>query len=349
MAQGSDSVKRQRGFLLGKFLPPHAGHLSLVHSAQRLVDELTVLVCWLPDDPISGALRLEWMRSLCPGCKVIGFGEIVPQQPEDSLDFWTIWQTIVRSVHPEPIDLLFAGEAYGAELAEHVGGLFVPLGNRVLGAGSDQLGQISASAIRNDPVRNWNLMPEVVRAHFRKRICLHGSESTGKSTLAALLAGAYGTIWVGEYGRSHCEAHRGDLSLADLTLIANAQQAMNGAAAQWAGPILLTNTDPLMTAAWTEMLLGSRPQVMMEQPKADLYLLMEPDIPWVNDGTRFFSSLEDRRKFAAIVEQVLIDAGVNFVRVSGNWADREQQGLAEMQTLMAQVGVPLTAQLAAGA
>lgn len=334
-------MKQQRGFLLGKFLPPHAGHLSVVHSAQQLVDELTVLVCWLPDDPIPGPLRLEWMRSLCPGCNVIGFGNVVPQQPDDSPDFWKIWQGIVHSVHPAPIDLLFAGEVYGAKLAELVGGLFVPLGNRVLGAGNDRLGQISGSEIRDNPLRNWDLIPPVVQAYFRKRVCLHGSESTGKSTLAALLAGASGTIWVGEYGRSHCEAHRGDLSLADLTLIANAQQAMNDAAAPWAGPVLITDTDSLMTAAWTEMLLGKRPTAMMEQPKADLYLLMEPDIPWVNDGTRFFSSLADRHKFAGIVEQVLIDADAKFVRISGNWADRERQGMAAMQAVMEQVELTL--------
>ena len=54
----------KRGFLLGKFMPPHAGHVSLIEAARRLVDELTILVCSLPDDPIPGQVRLEWMRGL---------------------------------------------------------------------------------------------------------------------------------------------------------------------------------------------------------------------------------------------------------------------------------------------
>ena len=54
----------KRGFLLGKFMPPHAGHVSLIEAARRLVDELTILVCSLPDDPIPGQVRLEWMRAM---------------------------------------------------------------------------------------------------------------------------------------------------------------------------------------------------------------------------------------------------------------------------------------------
>lgn len=331
-------MKRQCGFLLGKFMPPHAGHLSMIAAARELVEELTVLVCWLPDDPIPGSLRLEWMRALCPGCNVVGHGEVVPQLPEDSPDFWPIWRNIVRRAHPDPIDLLFAGESYGSRLAQEVGGLFVPLGNRVLASGSDRLGQASGRAVRADPAGHWPLLPEPVRAHYRKRICLHGSESTGKSTLAGLLAAQFDTIWVGEYGRSHCEAHRDPLDLPALELIADAQQAMNAAAEPWAGPLLIADTDALMTAAWTEMLLGVRPAAMMKQPKADLYLLMEPDIAWIDDGTRFFSSEADRARFAAIVEQVLIDAEVPFVRISGNWAERERQGCEALRKVLSAIG-----------
>lgn len=312
----------KRGFLLGKFMPPHAGHLSLIRAAQALVDELTVLVCWLPDDPIPGETRLQWMRDLCPDARVLGHGEVVPQAPQDSADFWPIWRGIVAAVHPEPIDYLFAGEDYGAELARQVGGLFVPLGGRVLGLGDDPVAGLSASAVRADPAAHWPYLPAPVQAHYRRTICLHGAESTGKTTLAALLAQETGALTVGEYGRSHCEAHKEPLTLGDLLLIGAAQQAMIAAASEWAGPLLIADTDALMTAAWTEMLLGQRPEELMQAPKADLYLLLEPDLPWVDDGTRFFSDPADRHRFAMIVEQVLIDAGVPFVRIAGEGQQR---------------------------
>jgi NadR type nicotinamide-nucleotide adenylyltransferase len=307
----------KRGFLLGKFMPPHAGHLSLIRAARALVDELTVLVCWLPGDPILGEMRLGWMRALCPDCRVVGHGEVVPQAPEDSADFWPIWRGIVAAAHPDPIDYVFAGEDYGAELARQVGGFFVPLGGRVLGLADDPVAGLSASAVRTDPAAHWPFLPPPVQAHYRRTICLHGAESTGKTTLAARLAQETGALTVGEYGRSHCEAHKEPLTLDDLLLIGRAQQAMIAAAAPYAGPLLIADTDALMTAAWCEMLLGERPAELMAAPKADLYLLLEPDLPWVDDGTRFFSDPADRHRFAMIVEQVLKDAGVPFVRIAG--------------------------------
>jgi NadR type nicotinamide-nucleotide adenylyltransferase len=312
----------KRGFLLGKFMPPHAGHMALIRSARALVDELTVLVCWLPDDPVPGELRLRWMRELLPDCQVLGYGEVVPQAPEDSTDFWPIWRGIVASAHPDPIDYLFAGEGYGAEMAQHVGGLFVPLGGRVLGLVDDPLAGLSASAVRADPAAHWAYLLPPVQAYYRRTICLHGAESTGKTTLAAVLAAETGALTVGEYGRSHCEAHKQPLTRDDLLLIGRAQQAMIAAAAPYAGPLLLIDTDALMTAAWCQMLLGERPDELMQAPKADLYLLLEPDLPWVNDGTRFFANPADRHRFAMIVEQVLEEARVPFVRICGKGDER---------------------------
>jgi HTH-type transcriptional repressor of NAD biosynthesis genes len=323
-----------RGFLLGKFMPPHAGHVALIDAARALVEELTVLVCWLPDDPIPGPLRLHWMRELFPDCRILGHGAAVPQDPGEGAGFWPAWRAIVREAHPEPIDYLFAGEAYGGELARQVGGTFVPLGGRVLGQSSDPLGSLSATAVRANPARHWPFLPAQVRGHYRKRVCLHGGESTGKSTLAAALAAKLATIWVGEYGRSHCEAHPGALTRGDLLLIGAAQDAMIRAAEPWAGPMLVVDTDPLMTAAWCEMLLGEAPPRLLAYDRADLYLLLEPDLPWVHDGTRFFAERQDRVRFAAIVERVLVTSGAPFVRIAGEGAEREARALAAIGDML---------------
>jgi NadR type nicotinamide-nucleotide adenylyltransferase len=323
----------KRGFLLGKFMPPHAGHMALIRTARALVDELTVLVCWLPDDPIAGEARLAWLRELLPDCRVLGHGDSVPQAPGDSPDFWPVWRGIVAAAHPEPIDYLFAGEDYGAELAQQVGGLFVPLGGRVLGLVDDPLSGLSASAVRADPAAHWALLPLPVQTHYRRTICLHGAESTGKTTLAAQLAAETGAITVSEYGRSHCEVHKQPLTRDDLLLIGRAQQAMIAAASEWAGPLQLVDTDALMTAAWCEMLLGERPAELMQAPKADLYLLLESDLPWVDDGTRFFSDPADRHRFARIVAQVLEDSGVPFVQIAGQGHERRAAARAAIGAL----------------
>jgi nicotinamide riboside kinase len=110
---------------------------------------------------------------------------------------------------------------------------------------------------------------------------------------------------------------------------------MIAAASQWAGPLLLADTDALMTAAWCEMLLGERPAELMHAPKADLYLLFEPDLPWVNDGTRFFSDPDNRHRFATLVEQVLIDARVPFARIAGDGPKRLESARAAIGAMNA--------------
>ena len=46
------------GMLLGKFLPPHLGHVYLGEFAGRFVDRLTIVVCSLAREPIAGALAI---------------------------------------------------------------------------------------------------------------------------------------------------------------------------------------------------------------------------------------------------------------------------------------------------
>jgi NadR type nicotinamide-nucleotide adenylyltransferase len=326
-----------RGFLLGKFMPPHAGHMLLCDSARSLVDELTILVCSLPGDPIKGALRLAWMRELMPDCRVIHHDAPVPQGPRDGPDFWPVWGTIVRAAHPEPIDLVFAGQDYGLRLAAELDATFVPIGARVMGQDPDGLGGLGAGAIRADPWAYWRFLPEPVRAHFARTFCLHGVESTGKSMMAERLARHFGTVWTPEYGRAHCEAHGIDLDEEGLLLIGRAQQAMIAASLPWCDRRLIVDTDALMTAAWCEMLLGRAPDALFAYPKADLYLLLEPDVPWVDDGTRCFGTDEARARFAAACRAVLGRAGVRWQSIGGSWDERFTKAAAAI----AGVGAPV--------
>jgi nicotinamide riboside kinase len=78
-----------------------------------------------------------------------------------------------------------------------------------------------------------------------------------------------------------------------------------------------------MTAAWAEMLFGSVPDELLGYPKAEQYLLFAPSTPWLADGTRMFGSEAERKRFAAIAEQVLVSAGVSYREIGGDWAERE--------------------------
>jgi len=302
------------GFVLGKFMPPHAGHVHLCETARRLVDRLTILVCSLPDDPIPGPLRLEWMRRLFPDCRVIGHEGAVSSE-------------VVRSLHPEPIDLLFAGHEHGVRLAAEVGARFIQIGPRLHPG-------LSGSAVRADPWAHWEMIPPPVRPHFARSICLHGPESTGKSTLSAPLAAHFETIWVPEYGRVHCQLYGFDLDAEGLATIGRTQSAMIRAGLPWCNKRLIVDTDALTTAAWSLMILGHVPEGVMENfPLADLYLLTDIDIPWEDDGTRYYPAPSDRRRFMAACERVLEGAGAKWVRISGGLEARFEQAVAAIETL----------------
>lgn len=165
------------------------------------------------------------------------------------------------------------------------------------------------------------------------RVCFHGAESTGKSALAARL----GYPWVAEFGRAYCEERGTDLTMADLLAIAEGQDRAMRKAAASRTPVLVLDTDPLMTAAWAQMLFGQVPAALLAYPRAELYCLFAADVPWLDDGTRLFGTAANRARFAAICEAVLVEANVPFVRIAGDWAARERQVRAAIAESLAQM------------
>jgi len=321
-----------RGFLLGKFLPPHAGHISTCRMAAALVDELTVMVCTLDREPIPGRLRGAWMRALQPGARVIHYGRDIPQEPAEHPDFWAIWRAAIREVHPEPVDFVFGSEPYVARLAEELGARPVPVDpyRRAF--------PVSGAAIRADPAAHWRHIPGPVRPWYQKRVVTFGAESTGKSTLAARLAGWLGDPFVPEYGRTY-EPVRGEgpWTSAQLIELARRHEAHRAAIATWAGPVLVEDTDPLLTAVWARMLLGHAVPELESRPRADLYLLLGAEVPFVQDGVRYFADAGGARaRFQALCEEVLAATGARVERIGGDFTAREVAARAAVKRLRAE-------------
>lgn len=306
----------RHGLVPGRFMPPHLGHVHLCETARRLVDRLTILVRWLPDDPVPGALRLAWMKELFPDCRVIGHEGPTPTGPD-----------AVRALHPEPIDMVFAGENDGLRLAKDLGAAFTPVAPRLYP-------NLSGTAVRADPWAHWAQLPHPVRSHYARTICLHGPESTGKSTLSAPLAAHFDTLWVPEYGRAHCELYGTDLDDAGLVTIGCTQSAMTRAALPWCNRRLVVDTDALTTAAWSRMILGHVPDGLYEGfTRADLYLLTDIDIPWRQDGGRYYPDAADRQRFMQVCIELLEEAGAPWVKLSGQNDVRLATAIAAVETL----------------
>ena len=156
-----------------------------------------------------------------------------------------------------------------------------------------------------------------------QRVCLTGVESTGKSSLAPLLAARFGGVVVGEYGRQWAETHGLDFTPQALQAIAEGHRSARAAIEATHPALIIEDTDIVMTSAWARMLHGGRDPVLTAIPAtADLYLLFARDTPWIDDGTRQFGGRE-RVRFDAIIRDELAVRGIVPVVVGGDWPSRQ--------------------------
>ncbi len=303
-----------RGLVLGKFLPPHEGHLHLIEFARAYASELTIVVGTLAREPIPGDVRFGWMKELCGSfARVVHLDEELPQDPSEHPDFWSLWERSLRRAHPDPIDYVFTSDAYGGRLAEVLGAEWVPVDPARAGVA------ISATAIRAEPLAHWSMLPRCVRPWFVKRVVVFGPESTGKSTLAADLAARFETVMVPEYARSLLEATAARVDDQAMERIVRGQRATEDALAKSANRILVCDTDVLTTTVWWDILLGHCPAWVTEEARrrpCDLTFLTDIDVPWEPDPIRFRP--DDRAAFLARCEATLEAAKRPYVKLSGS-------------------------------
>ncbi len=166
-----------------------------------------------------------------------------------------------------------------------------------------------------------------------KRICLTGVESTGKSTLAPLLAAHFGGVVLAEFGREWAETRGTNFTHEALYAIAIGHLAARAMIERRRPALIIEDTDIVMTSAWARMLHGTRDPALTAIPAtADLYLLFAADTPWVDDGTRQFGGRE-RKLFDAIISDELALRGIVPVPIAGNWAEREATAIRAIASL----------------
>jgi nicotinamide riboside kinase len=125
-----------------------------------------------------------------------------------------------------------------------------------------------------------------------------------------------------------------DLDAAGLVTIARTQSAMTRAALPWCNRRLIVDTDALTTAAWSLMILGHVPEGLCDGfTRADLYLLTDIDIPWHQDGGRYYPDPADRRRFMDACVRVLAEAGASWVTLSGQNDMRLATAIEAVETL----------------
>jgi HTH-type transcriptional regulator, transcriptional repressor of NAD biosynthesis genes len=314
------SVKERAktGMILGKFLPPHRGHIHLIEHALSRVERLTIVVGTLSHESIDGRLRFTWMRELFPTARVVHLAQELPQDPTEHPDFWGLWTRALRGVLPEAPELVFSSEDYGDKLAECLGA------RHILVDKPRQSVPISGTKIRIDPYQNWHFLPACVRAYFARRVVLFGTESTGKTTLARQLSEHFQTEYVPEYARAFIEQKPAGWSLsqlneADFAQLVYGQIIAEEEAARRANQLLFCDTDPLASTVWARRYLGACPAwltALAHQRTYDLYLLTDPQYTcWEADSTRDSQHLQVQ--IHQELQSALHQKGARVVTLSG--------------------------------
>jgi len=150
------------------------------------------------------------------------------------------------------------------------------------------------------------------------KITLTGVESSGKTTLAKLLAREFKAEWVPEYAREYLERHKGTYEFEDLAFIAREQDRIQEEAIQTAETLIFCDTGLLVLKIWSEYKYNQCDPWILDQlakDSTDLYLLCEPDIPWAPDPLR--ENPIDREKVHHIYLSELESMDKPFFIISG--------------------------------
>lgn len=319
------------GFIVGKFYPPHRGHKYLIDTARRQVDRLIVMVAHHRDQTIPGELRRDWLREIHPDAEVL----LVPDTLGDDTAAWA--KFTIEQLGRAP-DIVFTSEDYGAPYAALMGC------RHVLVDQSRTTIPISGTAIRANPLVYLEYLEPCVRAYYVKRVVIVGAESTGKTTLARLLAEHFQTTFVAEYGREHWEQKVAGLTMNDplpawsdqeFVEIAREQQRRENAAARTANRVLICDTNAFATGTWFERYRGTRhPEVdaIGLRDKADLYLLTAPDVPFVQDGFRDGEAIRDwmHQRFAEQLAAMCVET----ILLAGTYAERDRQAIEAVEKFL---------------
>jgi HTH-type transcriptional repressor of NAD biosynthesis genes len=311
----------KRGLVIGKFMPIHYGHIALIQFAAQQCDEVIVSMSSTPEDPIDPHLRFSWIMEIFKAEITIKPNMIVDDFDDATLPLekrTTAWARVMQQVYPT-IDYIFSSEAYGEPFARQLRAKHISFD------AERKKFPVAASLIRNAPLTYWNFIPDVVKPFYVKKICFYGPESTGKSVMAKKIAEQYQTEYVPEVARELITSN--EFSEGDIIAIGYAQIQRIHEKLVTANKFLFCDTDTITTAIYSNYYLNSVPPILKKLEKEityDLYFLFDIDVPWVQDEIRDLGSSDNRKEMFAIFKHELEKRGIPYIRVKGNWSERER-------------------------
>jgi HTH-type transcriptional regulator, transcriptional repressor of NAD biosynthesis genes len=309
------------GLVLGKFNPLHTGHIKLIEFAALQCDKLFILVCASNKEKIPGKLRLQWIKETFSDSKataplLLNYKEDeLPNTSVSSKAVSAVWSQKIKTILPG-INIIFSSEKYGDYVAEYLGC------KHILYDVDRKENPFSASEILNKPFKNWNYIAPAAKPYFVKKICIYGTESTGKSTLTEFLSFHYNTSFVSEAARD-IVAETDECTEDQLQQIAASHAHAINDKIKSANKILIVDTDINITRSYSKYLFKKPLQTaawINEANTFDLYIFLDNDAPYIQDGTRLDKKRRDL--LHDFHKKELEERAIAYKLVSGNWEER---------------------------
>lgn len=292
-------MSTKRGLTLGKFLPLHRGHELLLNVAAAHCDILTVLIGIAPDDPYSFDQRQRWIRETFDAfadkratqLQVINDPDPDPFVAKDHRGtvtdehYWSQWLG-QNSAHLEAADVIFTSDHYGGEIAKRTASTWFPVDPE------RAVVPVSGSDVRANPLENFSFLSAAAKPDVGLTVAILGAESTGKSTLVQAVAKHFECTYAPEWGRTISEV-KPVLDDEDFDAIVEVQARLLRAAQVGGNGLCLADTEAITTALFAPIYLGHEHAASWRaarEQRFDLYVVLAPTVPWINDGTRILDN-----------------------------------------------------------
>lgn len=330
------------GMVLGCFAPLHKGHMELILRAKKENDKCYVIVCGYDGDKGEPLLplkkRIRYVKETFkndPLVEVISVNDTelgIDQSMSDSN--WEKWMGALVG-QMKNYDMIYDKVWYVGEPA-----YVKPIKKYGFGYTTEvvlvdrQILPISATMIRNNPIKYWNYISPVFRKVYSHNVLITGTASEGKTTLTQDIAKLFGIPYSQEMGRLRLEnttKQDDELDFGDFHYNLYEQNKANadnidGLSNQG---VVISDTDNLVTLMYARMYADEPSFELSDDDYQALYVIAKQQakyIKWnkifvlapkgvfVDDGTRWMghSDMESRQKLFNILIGLLNEFGYEY-------------------------------------
>lgn len=333
------------GMYGGSFNPLHLGHVNDIIQAANQCEKLYVVLSNTNDpNEIDHRERLMWLKSITSDMENVEVFEIFDRNTSKETYDWNLGAQDIKNYIGDKIDVVFSGDDYkGRNIWESL----YPK-SEVIYFPREEI-DISSTQIRENPFKYYDYLPTIVQRHYIKKVCVIGTESCGKSTLVRNLAKYFNTTYVEEAGRFICDEAGGidNMQKYHYFEILFKHKQLEKDALNHANRVLLIDTDSLITLYYYQLGFGSNDKTDKDFESIataisnlndyDLYIFLEPDVKWVQDGTRTYGDDEVRKENNDKLKQILDTNGIKYVSIKGTYQERYEESKGKIKQLIGRV------------